>query len=185
MTGARVQGCRGAGVRRAIRTAHLCTLALLHLCTCLCTNVAAQEVTFSRDIAPIVFESCVSCHRAGGPGPFPLTTYDEVRRRATQIAQVTRSRFMPPWKVEPGVGDFVGQRPLDEKEIALIEQWAKSGTPEGDPKQLPALPKFADGWLLGKPDLIVKPDAAYSLPAQQTDAFRIFAIDCPSRSALT
>ena len=118
----------------------------------------------------------MSCHRAGGPGPFPLTTYDEVRRRATQIAQVTRSRFMPPWKVEPGVGHFVGQRPLDDKEIALIEQWAKSGAPEGDPKQLPALPKFADGWLLGKPDLIVKPDAAYSLPAQQTDAFRIFAI---------
>ena len=60
-----------------------------------------------------------------------------------------------------------------------IEQWAKSGAPEGDPKQLPALPKFADGWLLGKPDLIVKPDAAYSLPAQQTDAFRIFAIRLP------
>ena len=102
-----------------------------------------------------------------------------MRRRATQIAQVTRSRFMPPWKVEPGVGHFVGQRPLDDTAIALIEQWAKSGTPEGDPKQLPALPKFADGWLLGKPDLIVKPDAAFTLPAQQTDAFRIFAIRMP------
>ncbi len=76
-------------------------------------------VTFSTDIAPIIFDACVSCHRAGGPGPFPLTTYDEVRRRATQIAQVTRSRFMPPWKVEPGVGHFVGQRPLDDREIAL------------------------------------------------------------------
>jgi len=108
-----------------------------------------------------------------------LTTYDEVRRRATQIAQVTRSRFMPPWKVEPGVGHFVGQRPLDDKAIALVEQWAKSGAPEGDHKQLPTLPTFADGWLLGKPDLIVKPDAAYSLPAQQTDAFRIFAIRLP------
>jgi Flp pilus assembly protein TadD len=178
MTGAGVQGCTGARVRSAIRTVHLCTLALLHLCTFAAT-ARAQAPNFSRDVAPIIFESCVSCHRAGGPGPFPLTTYDEVRRRATQIAQVTRSRFMPPWKVEPGVGHFVGQRPLDDKVIALVEQWAQSGTPEGDPKQLPALPKFADGWLLGKPDLIVKPDAAYSLPAQQTDAFRIFAIRLP------
>lgn len=178
MKGARVQGCRGARVRSAPRTTHLCTLALLHLCTFV-PSASAQEVTFARDVAPIVFESCASCHRTGGPGPFSLTTYDEVRRRATQIAQVTRSRFMPPWKVEPGVGHFVGQRPLDEKAIAALEQWAKSGTPEGDPKALPPLPKFADGWLLGKPDLIVKPDKAFSLPAQQTDAFRIFAIKVP------
>lgn len=135
--------------------------------------------TFSKDIAPIVFDACVSCHRTNGPGPFPLTSYDEVRRHATQIAKVTSSRFMPPWKIEPGVGHFVGQRLLTDKEIATIDGWAKNGTPEGDPKELPPLPKYADGWLLGKPDLIVKPDAAYSLPAQDTDAFRIFAIRIP------
>jgi Flp pilus assembly protein TadD len=126
-----------------------------------------------------VFDACVSCHRAGGPGPFSLTTYDEVRRRATQIAQVTRSRFMPPWKVEPGVGHFIGQRQLATREIDLIEAWAANGTPEGDPKLLPSLPQFADGWLLGKPDLVVKPEATFKLPAQQTDAFRIFAIRVP------
>ncbi|MEO7135295.1 MAG: tetratricopeptide repeat protein, partial [Vicinamibacterales bacterium] len=148
------------------------------MCT-FCTNAWAQPVTFSRDVAPIVYAACVSCHRAGGPGPFPLTTYDEVRRRATQIAQVTRSRFMPPWKVEPSVGHFVGQRLLTEGEIDTIDRWAKSGTLEGDPTMLPVLPKFADGWLLGQPSVIVKPDAAFSLPAQQTDAFRIFAIHLP------
>jgi Flp pilus assembly protein TadD len=136
-------------------------------------------VTFARDIAPIVFDACVSCHRPNGPGPFSLTTYDDVRRRATLIARVTKSRFMPPWKVEPGVGHFVGQRPLTDREIDLIEKWATGGTPEGDPQLLPALPKFADGWLLGRPDLIVKPDAPFTLPAQQTDAFRIFAIRVP------
>ena len=138
-----------------------------------------EAQTFSRDIAPIVFDACVSCHRASGPGPFPLTSYDDVRRRATQIAKVTASRFMPPWKVEPGVSHFVGQRLLTDKEIALIDQWAKNGAPEGNSKETPPLPKLADGWLLGKPDLIVKPDAAYSLPAQDTDAFRIFAIRIP------
>jgi Flp pilus assembly protein TadD len=140
-------------------------------------TVSAQ--TFARDIAPIVFDACVSCHRSGGPGPFPLTTYDEVRRRATQIAQVTRTRFMPPWKVSPEVGHFVGQRLLTDREIALIERWVANGASEGDPRAVPALPKHADGWLLGKPDLIVKPEAVFTLPAQQTDAFRIFAIRVP------
>ena len=157
----------------------LCTLCIVcTLCT-LCTDAWAQSVSFSRDIAPIVFDACVSCHRNGGPGPFPLTTYEDVRRRAAQVAQVTRSRFMPPWKVEPGVGHFVGQRLLTDREIATIEEWAKGGAPEGDSKLLPPLPKHADGWLLGKPDLIVKPDAPFTLPAQQTDAFRIFAIRIP------
>jgi Flp pilus assembly protein TadD len=139
----------------------------------------SEAQTFTQDIAPVVFNACVSCHRAGGPGPFPLTTYDEVRRRATQIAQVTRSRFMPPWKVEPGVGRFVGQRLLTDREIASIEQWAGNGAPEGDPRRLPPLPRHADGWLLGPPDLIVKPAAAFSLPAQPSDVFRIFAIRLP------
>ena len=139
----------------------------------------AQDVTFARDIAPVVFEACAPCHRPNGPGPFSLTSYDEVRRRATQIAQVTKSRFMPPWKVEPGVGHFAGQRQLTAREIDLIEKWTKDGVPEGDPKLLPPLPKLADGWLLGSPDLVVKPEAPFMLPAQQTDAFRIFAIRVP------
>ena len=155
---------------------------LTSLCS-LFTSTAAfpQDVTFTREIAPIIFTSCVSCHRDGGPGPFSLTTYQEVKRRATPIALVTKNRFMPPWKVEPAVGHFVGQRPLSDGEIALLERWASTGTLEGDPKHLPALPKFADGWLLGPPDLIVKPDAPFTLPAQQADAFRIFAIRVPIR----
>ena len=142
-------------------------------------SASADAQTFTKDVAPIVFDACVSCHRSGGPGPFPLTTYDEVRRRATQIAEVTRTRFMPPWKVHQDVGRFVGQRLLTDREIATIDQWAKSAAPEGDPRDQPALPRHADGWLLGKPDLVVRPEAAFTLPAQQTDAFRIFAIRIP------
>jgi Flp pilus assembly protein TadD len=153
-------------------------LLLTSLFSLLTSSVSIAQ-TFTRDIAPIVFDACVSCHRTGGPGPFPLTTYEDVRRRATQIAQVTRSRFMPPWKVEPGVSHFVGQRLLTDAEIGLIEQWVKNGAVQGEPAAAPKLPAFADGWLLGKPDLIVKPDAAYTLPAQDTDAFRIFAIRIP------
>lgn len=144
----------------------------------LLASVAAQDVTFTRDIAPIVFKSCVSCHRKGGPAPFALTTYDEVRRRATQIATVTRSRFMPPWKVEPGVGHFVGQDPLSEEQVARLGRWAAAGAPQGE-GALPPLPSLPDGWLLGQPDLIVKPARAFTMPAQPNDAFRIFAIRLP------
>lgn len=144
-----------------------------------CAPASAQEVTFTKDIAPIVFTSCVSCHRQGGPAPFSLTTYDEVRRRATQIATVTKSRFMPPWKVEPGVSHFVGQDPLTDAQIATLEAWAKNGTPQGEPAALPPVPQLPAGWLLGKPDLIVKPARAYTLQAQPNDAFRIFAIRLP------
>jgi len=134
---------------------------------------------FSRDIAPVVFEACTPCHRPGGPGPFSLSSYREVRQRATQVLQVTRSRFMPPWKVEPGVGHFQGQRLLTAAEISMLAQWVATGTPEGPPADTPPLPAFADGWLLGTPDLVVSPSEAYVLQAEPTDSFRIFAIPIP------
>ena len=162
--------CWGAGVLRCWGAAVL-VLAV-------CAPASAQEVTFTRDIAPIVFTSCVSCHRKGGPAPFSLTTYDEVRRRATQIAAVTRSRFMPPWKVEPGVGHFVGQHPLSDRQIETLEAWAANGAPQGA-GALPPIPDLPEGWLLGKPDLIVTPPRPFTLQAQPTDAFRIFAIRLP------
>jgi mono/diheme cytochrome c family protein len=161
-----------AGVLRASAGGLLLSLAVA-------SPAFAQQVTFTRDIAPIVFSACASCHRAGGPGPFSLTTYQQVRQRATQIARVTGSRFMPPWKVEPGVGHFVGQRNLTPEELALIDRWAREGAPEGDRAALPPLPKWPDGWLLGSPDLIVSPEETYVLQAQPTDEFRIFAIRLP------
>src|SRR5207244_1847746 len=68
--------------------------------------IGAQPVTFTRDIAPILYKRCVSCHRADEAGPFPLVSYADAAKRASLIAQVTASRYMPPWKPEPGYGDF-------------------------------------------------------------------------------
>jgi Flp pilus assembly protein TadD len=139
----------------------------------------APEVSFARDVAPLMYDACASCHREGGPAPFSLITYDQVRRRATQIAAVTRSGFMPPWKAEPESGDFVGQRRLSAREIQRIQRWVEEGTPEGDPRDLPRRPTWPDGWLLGTPDLIVTLEAPYRLSAAGTDVFRIFAIPLP------
>ena len=140
---------------------------------------AQSAPTFAREVAPIIFEACTPCHRQGGPGPFSLATYKEVRQRAAQIVQVTRSRFMPPWKVEPAVGHFEGQRSLTDAEITMLAAWVDAGTPEGKPEETPTLPMFPDGWLLGTPNLIVTPSEPFVLQAEPTDSFRIFAIPIP------
>ena len=139
----------------------------------------AEPVTFTKDVAPIIFDRCAGCHRPDGPAPFSLLTYSAVRQRATQIAAVTKSRFMPPWKSEPGYGEFIGQHPLTDTEIGVIERWATGGTIEGNPGDLPAPPRLTDGWQLGKPDLIVTLPKPYELQAEGTDVFHIFVIPLP------
>ncbi len=146
---------------------------------CVLADFVPRPPTFAADIAPIIFEACGSCHRPGGPGPFSLLTHDAVRRHATQIVQVTKSRFMPPWKASADGGPFVGQRRLSDREIARIEEWVEAGTPLGDTRELPKAPSRTDGWQLGKPDLVVTLPAAFRLQAEATDVFRIFAIPLP------
>src|SRR5688500_18790570 len=116
---------------------------------------ADDAPTFSKDVARILFDNCVSCHRPAEVAPFTLTTYDDARKRAKTIAQVTEQRFMPPWKPEPGHGEFVGVRRLKDEQIKTLRAWAEAGAPEGDPKLTPPLPKFPEGWQLGEPDLVV------------------------------
>lgn len=138
-----------------------------------------SSLTFTKDIAPIVFGHCVLCHRPGQSAPFNLLTYEDVRNRAKQIAIVTESRFMPPWLPEPGYGDFAGQRRLSLDQIGVIAQWAGEGAREGDPSDLPAHPQWAEGWQLGEPDLIVEMPETYTLKADGEDVFREFVIPLP------
>jgi mono/diheme cytochrome c family protein len=105
----------------------------------------AQDVTFNRDIAPIIYRNCVPCHRPGESGPFPLLTYADVKDHGRQIVAATRARYMPPWLTEPGYGEFVGERRLTDAEIGLIDRWFQSESPEGDPRDLPPPPKPTEG----------------------------------------
>src|SRR6266487_3437657 len=136
----------------------------------------AATVTFARDIAPIVFEHCAACHRPAQAAPFSLLTYDEVRRRAQLIAAMTKSRSMPPWKPEPGYGEFAGERRLSDRQIELIQQWVELGTPEGNVNDLPPAPRWAGDWQLGKPDLVVSMPEPYLLGSDGPDVFRTFVI---------
>ncbi len=93
---------------------------------------AAAPPTFNRDIAPILYKNCATCHRPGEVAPFSLLTYQDAAKRAKQIATVTQSRFMPPWKAEPGYGSFQNERRLTDEQIAMLRDWAANGAPEGD-----------------------------------------------------
>ena len=137
-------------------------------------------VTFAKNVAPIIVNRCATCHRPGGTAPFSLSTYSDVKARARLIATVTKNRYMPPWKAEPGYGgEFIGQHPLSETEIDVLQRWADQGAIEGNPRDLPSPLRWTDGWQLGKPDLIVTLTQPYTLQADGTDVFRIFTVPLP------
>src|SRR5215467_12309219 len=83
----------------------------------------AQDLAFARDIAPIVYQHCASCHRPGDTAPFSLLTYEDVKKRAPQIVKVTQSRFMPPWLPEQGYGNFADANRLTDPQILAISDW--------------------------------------------------------------
>lgn len=133
-------------------------------------------VIWTKDVAPIVFRSCAECHHPGGPAPFSLLTYAGAQQRARQIAQVTGSRFMPPWLPAPDCGPFVGTRRLSSAQIALIGRWVAQGAPDGPAADLPPTPHFADGWRLGTPDQVVTMPRPYTLPGETTSPYRCFVL---------
>jgi hypothetical protein len=132
--------------------------------------------SYNKDIAPILYQNCAGCHRPGEVAPFSLLTYQDTAKRAALIATVTKARIMPPWKAEPGYGDFRDVRRLSDEQIALIQQWAANGAPEGDAAAKPVPPKFVDGWQLGQPDKVVTIPTKFSVPADGADIYRCFVI---------
>jgi len=140
------------------------------------------QVTFDRDIAPIVYRYCAPCHRPGEAGPFPLLTYKDTALFARQIAVITERRIMPPWLPEPGELKFAGELRLSDEHIALFKKWAEEGAPEGNAGDLPPAPKFTPGWQLGKPDLVLHAKKPYALAASGTDNYWnfIFPTDFPT-----
>jgi tetratricopeptide (TPR) repeat protein len=148
--------------------------------TALSSAPVAETPTFAKDVAPLVYARCTPCHQRGGDAPFSLVTYDEVRRRAQLIAQVTASRYMPPWKPIGDAPAFVGDRRLHDDEIGLIERWVSGGAPEGRTVDAPPAPRRASGWLWGEPDLVVMLPA-FTLRADGPDVFRNFVVTVPMR----
>jgi mono/diheme cytochrome c family protein len=135
-----------------------------------------HPVTFNGDVAPIIFKHCASCHRPGEVAPFPLLSYEDVKKRAKLVSVLTQRRYMPPWKPESGYGQFQGFRRLTNVEIKTIQQWVEEGAPEGRSGDRPPLPRFKEGWQLGQPDLVLRMTRPYTVPAESPEFYRCFVI---------
>jgi hypothetical protein len=136
----------------------------------------ATVLTFTEHVAPIVFRNCTTCHRPGESAPFPLMSYADVRPRGRQIAAVTKSRQMPPWKADAGDFAYRDDRRLRDEDIGVIQRWVEAGMAEGDPAKLPAMPAFTQGWQLGEPDLVVRMPEPYEVPVSGRDVYRNFVL---------
>src|SRR4030095_8517010 len=145
--------------------------------------------TFAADIAPIVYANCVTCHRPGQAAPFSLLTYDDVRKHAKTIVDVTGRRYMPPWHASRSEGfpEFRDERHLSDGDIATLKRWYDLGMPEGNLTARPPPPNFPDGWTLGPPDLVWKLPQPIVVPAEGPDQFRnvVLPIDLPEDRFIT
>ena len=145
-------------------------------------NAPPASITFSRDVAPILYAHCANCHRPEGSAPFSLLTYEDVRPRAAAIVRALETRTMPPWKPDRGTGPFIGERRLADSAIDTVAAWVLADAPEGNRRDLPAAPRWPSGWQLGTPDLVVTlPE--YMLPAGSVDTFRNFVVALPTATA--
>jgi len=137
----------------------------------------AAAPTYAKDVAPILQAKCQNCHRRNQAGLFALETYEQARKRASDIATVVLSESMPPWQPARGVGPALKHDlSLTLAEIDALAAWADAGAPQGDPKHLPPPRRFAEGWAHGAPDLVLEPVEDFSIPASGPDTYRCFVL---------
>ncbi len=134
-------------------------------------------VTFAKDVAPILNERCVACHRPNQIAPFSLTSYDEAAGWADMIVEVTQTNRMPPWHADPKFGSFRNDARLSDREKHVLAEWAAAGAPQGDPANLPPARGFADGWMIPEPDEVIAMPRPYDVPATGVVGYQNFVVD--------
>ena len=139
-------------------------------------------VQFYPEIAAILYKHCTPCHRQGQPAPFQLIEFEDARRKALQIVEVTQKRLMPPWLAEPGEHRFVNERGLSQREINLLDEWNKAGCPLGEPPINPQKPPLNTSWELGIPDMVLELPQVFELNPEGKDIYRNFVIPIPGSS---
>ena len=134
----------------------------------------ATKLTYHKDIAPILQKNCQGCHRPGEVGPFSLMTYKQAVNWAGDIKDYTSRREMPPWKPTESIA-FRNDRRMSDADIKTLAEWVDGGTPEGNAVDAPEPVKASEGWILGKPDLILN-TGDYKVGPSGSDAFRCFVM---------
>jgi hypothetical protein len=128
------------------------------------TTTSENNVTFTKDVAPIFYKNCTGCHRPGEIAPMSLLTYNDARPWAKSIREKVANRDMPPWHADPKYGEWRNDRRISQEAINTILAWVNNGAKEGDPKDLPPMPEYTHGWRIGKPD------QTFSAPEQSVPA---------------
>jgi hypothetical protein len=173
---------RPAGIREAVLIAAVCALSGGVVAAAFPgaqdSRVPPTESapTFSKDVAPILYTKCVSCHRPGEVAPMSLITYQDARPWARSIREKVAARIMPPWFADPAYGHFRNDRSLTQKEIDPIEKWANAGARQGNPADLPPLPTYPKGWQIGTPDAVFEMAADYVIPSDGTIDYQYFEV---------
>jgi len=134
------------------------------------------QVTYARDVAPIIYNKCTTCHRPGEIGPFSLMSYDDVANRASIIQSVVASGYMPPWKPDPEYSHFLGEYYLTDIEKQKIIDWVDQGSAYGNSMDEPELPDFPEGSLLGEPDLVLTFAETHVHKGDNRDEYRYFVL---------
>lgn len=140
-------------------------------------SAKSKEVTFARDIAPILQRSCQECHRNGGVAPMPLVTYNDVRPWARSIRERVVERVMPPFHADGPIGRYAGDRRLTDNEINLISQWVDSGAPPGNRAEMPKPKAWVSKWQAGTPDKTLQMNEPFKVQANQQDDYAFFILD--------
>jgi len=134
------------------------------------------EVTFYKDVLPVLQKNCQECHRAGEAAPMELFTYQQVRPWAKAMREAVLTKKMPPWFADPHVGKFSNDRSMAQAEIDTLAGWADSGAKEGNKKDAPPPRTFATGWYIGKPDVVIEMPEPYDVPASGTIEYTYYIV---------
>jgi hypothetical protein len=139
-------------------------------------QAASNAPTFSKDVAPIFYQHCTSCHRPGEIAPMSLLTCNEARPYARAIADRVSRGVMPPWHADPQHGEFLNDRRLSAQEKETILRWVANGAAEGAAADLPPRPAYPDGWQIGQPDAVFALGEDYPVPAAGTIDYKYFEV---------
>ncbi len=159
-----------------ILLASACCFAIALVGSNTASGDAKASLTFTKDIAPILYKNCVGCHRPGEIAPMSLMTYKEVRPWAKAIREKVATREMPPWHLDSQYGKWENDRRLTQKEVDAVVAWIDGGAVEGNARDLPAPPKFASGWQIGEPDMVFQMPTEFTVPAEGSVPYQYFAV---------
>jgi hypothetical protein len=129
---------------------------------------APTQVTFYKDVLPVLEKNCQGCHRPGEPGPMSFMTYDSTRPWAKAIKTAVATKKMPPWFADPHYGKFANDRSLSDGDIKTLVSWVDGGAKAGNPKDAPKPVVFTEGWVIGQPDKVFEIPTPVDVPTSGT-----------------